>query len=82
MLRNHYVFKPRIEQFLKKTHLKSVIVREVIIDVLSSLSIVTLALSSMVLSSTDQAIELMVQNDLYWVGLCMSVLAYRNLKED
>ena len=82
MLRNHYIFRPRIDVYLKKAHLKSVILKGLIIDLISSLSTFTFFLSSIVLSSNDKAIQLMIHQDLYWSGLFMSVLAYRNMRED
>ena len=82
MLRNHYIFKPMIKVFLKKMRIKSSFIKEIITDLLSSLAILTFALNSFVLSDTDQALQLVVHHDMYWAGLCMSVLAYRNVKEE
>jgi hypothetical protein len=80
MLRNHYIFKPMIKASFKRFHVNSLLVKEIITDFLSSLAILTFAMSSFVLSNTDQALQLMVHHDMYWAGLCMSVLAYRNIK--
>ena len=82
MLRNHYIFKPNILKFLKTTRIKSMLVKQVVTEFLSSLSILTFALSSIVLTANDHAIQLMMQQDMYWAGLCMSVLAYRNIKQE
>jgi hypothetical protein len=80
MISNHFIFKPKVEQILRKTMISSVALQQFIVDFLSNISIITFLFNEVILLNSDRGISVMIYNDMFWTGICMSILAYRSLK--
>ena len=81
-LSNHYVLKPKIEAFLYKASISSNVIRELIIDFLSSLSLITLLLSSLLLTPTrDEPLVILSFHDNYWTTIFCALLVYWKIPE-
>lgn len=76
MLSNHYVFKPKVEQYLANSSLSSKASTQFLVDFISSLPHLTFILCSMVISNSDSALSVMVYSDLGWSGLYLGLLAF------
>ena len=80
---NHYILKPKIENFFHKTSISSAVIKELVIDFLSSLSFITLLLSSILLTPTDdEPLMMLTIHDIYWTTLCVYILMEWKMPEE
>ncbi len=80
MVNNNYILKPKVEAFLSKMTITSIAFREVLIDLVSSFSLLTLLSGSANLQQNQNIISVLIVNDMFWVGLGLSYLSYIAIK--
>ena len=79
MLSNHYVFKPKVEQYLANSSANSKACTQFLVDFISNLPQLTFIICTIVISNSDSGLSVMVYSDLTWSGLYVGLLAFRGL---
>ena len=79
MVSNHYVFKPKVEQFFLQSSITSQALHQFLIDFLTNLSPLTFLVSTLLLMNTDSALSVMIYSDISWSGLLVAFLAFRGV---
>ena len=84
MVSNHYVFKPKVEQFLVQSDIESKALQQLIIDFLTPLPHLIFVMSTVLLQKNSHGLSVMVLSDSAWSGLLMAVIAFKevNYKEE
>ena len=77
MVSNHYVFKPKVENFLVNSSIESKALQQLIIDFLTTLPHLIFALCTVLLQRSNNGLSVMLLSDSAWSGLLMAVLAFK-----
>lgn len=78
MVSNHYVFRPKVEEFLGQWSQLGA-VRQLLIDLVSNLPALSFLICTLAVSSSDSGLSVVVYSDIGWSGLYLGVLAFRKI---
>lgn len=76
MISNHYVLRPKVEQFLGHWS-QSGAGRQLLIDLVTNLPLLTFLACTLGVSSSDGGLSVVMYSDIGWSGLYVGVLAFR-----
>lgn len=81
MLNNQYVFRPKVEHFIAQSSLHSKALNQFIIDFVSNLPHFAFLICTILISSSDSCLNVLIFSDLGWSGLFVGLLAFRRTTE-
>jgi spore maturation protein SpmA len=80
MVSNHYVLSRKVQRAFDRSSISSRALHQLLVDVLTNLSSLTLILSTVVAFRMDSSLSVMIYSDAAWSGLLLTVIAIRGTK--
>ena len=80
MVSNHYVFRPKVEEFLGLWSQNGA-GRQLFIDLLTNLPLISFLVCTLLVNNTDSGLSVIVYSDMSWSGLYVGLLAFRTLQK-
>jgi hypothetical protein len=78
MVSNHYVFRPKVEEFLGQWSQLGA-VRQLLIDLITNLPLLSFLICTLVVNASDSSLSVVVYSDMSWSGLYVGLLAFRTM---
>jgi hypothetical protein len=76
MVSNHYVFRPKVEEFLGQWS-RAGAGRQLLIDLVSNLPLFSFLACTLAVSYSDSGLSVVVYSDIGWSGLYVGILAFK-----
>lgn len=77
MVSNHYVFRPKVEQFLGEWA-QSGAGRQLLIDLVTNLPLLSFLVCTLLVNGSDSGLSVVVYSDMSWSSLYVGLLAFRS----
>lgn len=77
MVSNHYVFRPKVEEFLGQWSQLGA-GRQLMIDIVTNLPLLSFLICTLAISGSDSGLSVVVYSDMGWSGLYVGILAFRS----
>ena len=74
---NHYVFKPKIENFFLESIIASKTFFQLLVDFLTNLTQLTFIAFSILVMQSDDSLAVIVYSDMSWCGLLLSLVSFK-----
>lgn len=78
MVSNHYVFRPKVEEFLGEWSQLGA-VRQLLIDLITNLPVLSFLICTLVVNASDSSLSVVIYSDMSWSGLYVGLLAFRTI---
>lgn len=80
IISNHFVFKPKIEEYFSHNQIQSKALYQFVLDFLTNLSQLTFILCALLIDQSDSPLRIMTFSDMSWTTLCIAIISFKCIK--